>query len=80
MVDRTRVTKTKNQYSASLIVTIAELEEQMIKNLHGCLYAQREVYKPSLRKRIISFFKEAKNRLSNACDCLVKGVDPYDRY
>lgn len=47
--------------------------------LHNMLkknYVKQSWFKRNVVRRLI----EAKNRISNAYDCLVKGVDPYDGY
>lgn len=59
---------------------ILKAQRQMNKNMNECLFGDLAVHVPSLRQKICAFFKKANNRLSNAYDCLVKGVDPYDGY
>lgn len=71
---------TNEHYVVSLVTGIAEAQRQMQENLRECLYADRPVYVPTMKEKIGSFFKEAKSRMSNAYDCLVKGLDPYDGY
>lgn len=73
--------KTTDQYGTSVLLAngIKEALETINRNTRECLFSDpRPAYVPSLGEKVISFFKEAKNRVSNACDCLVKGVDPYD--
>lgn len=42
---------------------------------------RKDYVKPSwFKRKIIWRFIEVKNRISNAYDCLVKGVDPYDGF
>jgi len=66
---------------AALMEAVQRAENQMYKNLNECMFADdRPMRILTLREKIIGFFKEAKNRISNAYACLVKGVDPYDYY
>ena len=70
---------TTDQYGASLAAGILEAQRVMSNNIRECLYADdRPIYAPTMREKITGFFREAKDRISNAYDCLVKGVDPYD--
>jgi hypothetical protein len=59
---------------ALLAEAIKKAEKQMAKNMSQCFYGEDEV---EFCKRP-SQFQEWKMRFSNAYDCLVKGVDPYD--
>jgi hypothetical protein len=71
--------QTTDQYGVPLAAGILEAERVMNNNIRECLYADDQpVYVPTMRAKIIGLIKEAKNRISNAYDCLVKGVDPYD--
>jgi len=72
-------TLTTDQYGASLAAGILEAQRVINSNLRECLYADdRPRHAPTVKEKIAGFFREAKDRISNAYDCLVKGVDPYD--
>lgn len=71
-------TRLNEQYAKSLVEGISAAQKQMNKNMNECLFGDREIRSPTRKEKIGAFLREIKNRFSNAYDCLVKGVDPYD--
>jgi hypothetical protein len=60
---------------------LIETQRQMDKNLVELLYGDDKPRRIlSTWQRLINFFNEIRRRFSNAYDCLIKGVDPYDGY
>lgn len=79
-----------DEMGAYLASVLADAQRAMNKNLAESIYREnplserlkQNLPKKNLRQRLTArftnFFSEARSRLSNAYDCLIKGVDPYE--
>jgi len=71
-----------DQYGASILLqnAILEAQKEINKNMVERLYDDSPLvsHKISIGQRVRLFIREVENRCSNAYDCLVKGVNPYD--
>ena len=78
----------KNDETVTMLQEILDVTRRnMVNTITQDIYSNNALSKHLLKsyvkpswftKNVVCRFKEIKNRISNAYDCLVKGVDPYD--